>query len=123
MIIILLMMLVFAPTVAAACESDTMALVQQGKALFNGKAVCFGCHGTNADGVTHVNPDVPRLLDPQPTDLRNPAALRFLTDAARYDVIKNGIPGTAMVPFRGMLYDQQIRELIEYLDVLGKGGC
>lgn len=123
MIIILLTILVFSPTVAAACESDTMTLVQHGKTLFNGQAVCFGCHGTNADGVTNVDPDVPRQLDPQPTDLRNPAALRFPTDAQRYEVIKNGIPGTAMVAFRGMLYDQQIQELIEYLEVLRKGGC
>ena len=119
---ILLLLLLVVPGVAVACESDLLEGAREGKRLFNGKAVCFGCHGTNADGRTNVTPDIDKF-NPKPTDLRNPAALRFTFPADRYDVIRDGIPGTGMVPFRGTLYDQQIVQLVEYLEVLRKGGC
>lgn len=104
------------------CQSNYMDLVQQGKKLFNTKATCWGCHGRNADGTTNVSPQV-ATMRPRPTDLRNAAALRFSSDADRYNVIKNGSPGTAMVAFRGHLHDHEIRLIIEYLEVLKTGGC
>jgi mono/diheme cytochrome c family protein len=71
-----------------------------GNALFDGKGTCFACHGKDADTVTGLNPLV-HALNPKPTDLRDPRALRFVTDAERFNVLKNGIPGTGMVPMIG----------------------
>jgi mono/diheme cytochrome c family protein len=118
----IVVVLLFITGQANACQSDDMELVQKGKQLFNGSAVCWECHGTDADGKTNVTPDVEQL-NPKPTDLRNPAVLRLHTDMARYNAIRDGIPGTGMPPFRGMLYENEIQLLIEYLEVLKAGGC
>lgn len=111
-----------APASRSACASDLMELASLGKKLFNGKGVCFGCHGVDADGRTRVDPDI-ETLNPKPTDLRDSAALKFQTDESRFDVIRNGIKKTAMPPFRGILYDNEIRLIIEYLEVLKDGRC
>ena len=114
--------IVFDAPAGPNCESNLAELAQRGRTLFNTKAACWGCHGRNADGKTNVDPGVEKML-PKPTDLRNAAALRFTSDSDRYDVIRNGIPKTAMVPFRGSLYDHEIRLIVEYLEVLRNGGC
>jgi mono/diheme cytochrome c family protein len=91
-------------------DKDT---VLHGKVLFNGKAVCAGCHGTNGDIKQVSNPGVARL-NPSPTDLREPS-----DKSARqlYLIIKYGIPGTGMVPIQeeAGLQDQEVVSLISYL--------
>jgi mono/diheme cytochrome c family protein len=107
---------------AIACDSDYLDLARQGKSLFNGKAVCFGCHGRNADPSTVTSPDV-ATLNPKPTDLRRKDLLKHPSDEQRFVAIRNGIPGTAMVPYRGHLTSNEIALIIEYLEVLKQGGC
>ena len=103
-----------------SCASDAYYLAKQGKQLFQSKGVCFECHGVNADG-KYTNPKVDRL-DPKPTDLTNKKILKYPSDEERYSAIRNGIKGTGMVPFRGILTDAEIRLIIEYLEVL-KDNC
>lgn len=107
---------------ARECESEVFKLTQLGKQLFNENAVCYSCHGRNADGKTDLHPRVAEL-DPKPTDLKDAAALKYPTDEARYSVIRNGIAGTGMPAFRGSLDDKEIRLIIEYLEALKTGGC
>jgi mono/diheme cytochrome c family protein len=91
---------------------DTQA-PQRGKTMFNGKGVCFGCHGSNGDISSVNNPNVARL-NPRPTDLRKPTdkSVRQL-----YLIIKYGIPGTSMVPMQETtrLRVEDVSDLISYL--------
>lgn len=87
--------------------------IRRGKALFNGKAVCFRCHGRNGNIRTVSNAEVSRL-NPKPTDLRNPTdkSVRQL-----YLIIKYGIPATAMVPVQeaARLSDDEVLTIISYI--------
>lgn len=87
--------------------------VQRGKALFNGKAVCFSCHGSNGDIRSVNNSDIAKL-NPSPTDLREPTdkSVRQL-----YLILKYGIPSTAMIPMQAAarLQEDDVRDLISYL--------
>jgi mono/diheme cytochrome c family protein len=86
---------------------------QRGKILFNGKALCFECHGQNGDIHTISNADVGRL-DPMPTDLRMPTdkSIRQL-----YLIIKYGIPATGMAPIQDtdQLRDADVVDIISYV--------
>jgi len=86
---------------------------QRGKMLFNGKGLCFECHGQNGDIQTIARADVERL-DPMPTDLRIPTdkSIRQL-----YLIIKYGIPGTSMAPIQDTnpLSDADVVETISYV--------
>lgn len=93
--------------------------IQQGKTLFHGKAICFGCHGQNGDIHNVPNGDV-AMLNPSPTDLR------MRTDKSVrqiYLIIKYGISGTGMVPIQEAtrLSEQEVLSVISYLlDLQGK---
>ncbi|MEK6762737.1 MAG: c-type cytochrome [Nitrospirota bacterium] len=88
-------------------------IVRQGKILFNGKAVCFNCHGTNGDIRQVSNPAVLKL-NPSPTDLREPSDK---TTRQLELIIKYGIPETGMVAMQETLglRDQDVTFLISYL--------
>jgi mono/diheme cytochrome c family protein len=88
-----------------------------GKILFNGKGVCFGCHGREGDLAQVSSKLEISKLNPKPTDLRNSNVLRFKTDRERFRVIKHGIPGTAMVAMTHVT-EEEIMSIIAYLDEL-----
>lgn len=81
------------PSILHAAELDEES-VQRGQSLFNGKAVCFGCHGRDGD-LTQVDNPLVAKLNPGPANLREPSdkSVRQL-----YFIIKYGIPNTSMVP-------------------------
>ncbi|MDR4467828.1 MAG: cytochrome c [Nitrospira sp.] len=89
---------------------------QRGKILFNGKALCFECHGQNGDIHTIPNADAGRS-DPTPTDLRMPTdkSIRQL-----YLILKYGIPATDMAPIQDadQLSDADIVDIISYILIL-----
>lgn len=103
-----------------SCETNNQSYVAQGRQLYHGKAVCYGCHGINGDPSRVTNPDVAKL-NPQPTDLRRTASLKYPSNAQRFDVIANGIRGTGMISFHEHLTAAEIGLLIEYLDTLQQG--
>ena len=86
---------------------------QRGKILFNGKALCFECHGQNGDIHTISNADVGQV-DPMPTDLRMPTdkSIRQL-----YLIIKYGIPATDMAPIQDTdrFSDPDVVDIISYV--------
>lgn len=100
------------PAVQTVVELDERA-IQHGRALYNGKAVCFGCHGSNGD-IRSVNSSDVARLNPSPTDLRAPTdkSVRQL-----YLILRYGIPSTGMVPVQEAagLRDEDLRDLISYL--------
>lgn len=87
--------------------------IQRGNILFNGKALCFECHGQNGDIQKISNADIGRM-DPVPTDLRRPTdkSVRQL-----YLIITYGIPTTGMAPIRdtAQLGDADVLDLISYV--------
>jgi len=107
-------------------RSKAVGDVERGKAVFNGKGVCYYCHGV--DGDKNQRPqlaaDTAALiaqLNPQPTDLRNPKALYLKTDKQRAHAIREGHPGTGMFPDTRMT-DQELTDTLAYLALLRREG-
>jgi cytochrome c553 len=99
----------------------------RGKAIYHGTGGCAFCHGT--DGYAARKPRKSDLhaeaiakLDPPPTDLRNPAALKSKDEAERFSAIKFGHPGTAMLPRKTQLTDGDIADVLAYLAILRAEG-
>ena len=86
-------------------------IVEQGKALYNGKGACFNCHGKDGDG----NGPVAAQLNPSPRNFQHHGFWRHRTEGEIFWVIKNGSVGTSMVGFDGQLTDEEIWSLIQYV--------
>lgn len=89
---------------------DSGEAVEKGKALYEGKGTCFNCHGKDGAG----NGPAAMGLDPAPRNFRHRGFWRHRTEGELFWVIKHGIAGTAMVPFGGVLTDEEIWSIIEY---------
>jgi mono/diheme cytochrome c family protein len=95
---------------------------ERGRAVFNGKGVCYYCHGV--DGIKDKRPklaaDTTALiaqLNPPPVDLKNQKALYLKTDKQRARAIRQGHPGTGMFPDTTMT-NQELTDTLAYLAVL-----
>ncbi len=94
----------------------------RGRNLFNGKGICFYCHGLDAypDRLPQLAQDTASFvahLDPKPTHLREPQRLKMTGDKERFRLIREGHLGTGMLPDAG-LSDQEIHDLLAYLATL-----
>lgn len=69
-------------------------IVAEGKKIFEGKGTCFNCHGKSGQG------DGPAgaVLNPGPRNFTNCKFHKKRKDGELFWVIKNGSPGTGMVP-------------------------
>ena len=86
-------------------------IVEQGKALYNGKGTCFNCHGKDGGG----NGPLAAQLNPSPRNFRHHGLWRHRTEGEIFWVIKNGSVGTGMVGFGGQLTDKEMWSIIQYL--------
>jgi mono/diheme cytochrome c family protein len=98
--------------------------VARGREIFNGKGVCYYCHGI--DGYLTRTPRLEKdtaaliaRLNPPPTDLRDPVGLKLKTNKERSRAIREGHPGTGMFPDTTMT-DQNIADTLLYLAVIRK---
>lgn len=89
---------------------DSPEVVQQGKSIYEGKGTCFNCHGVQGFG----NGPAAANLDPPPRNFRSHGFWRHRTEGELFWVVKNGIEGTAMLPFGTMLSDEEIWAVLEY---------
>jgi len=94
----------------------------RGRNLFNGKEVCFYCHGLDAhpDRLLQLEQDTASYvahLDPKPPHLREPLGLKMTGDKERFRLIREGHVGTGMLPDAN-LSDQEIHDLLAYLATL-----
>jgi len=130
-VVLLLLITGFIPAPASAEAPVTPPLptgdAARGKTIFNGLGGCANCHGT--DGYIGRRPHRSEALtqgiaklNPQPADLRNPAALKAQDEAQRFQSIKFGHPGTAMYAKKNLLLDSEIADLLAYLSVLRSEG-
>ena len=99
------------PRVASAAD------LAAGKALY--EDACSQCHGVEGDG-EGVMAD---LLDPRPRDfrrgiykIRRTPQGELPTDEDLFRIIGNGMPGTSMPAWRGLLADAEIRQLVSYIE-------
>ena len=81
-----------------------------GKEIYEGKGTCFNCHGMTGRG------DGPggSTLNPSPRNFRHRGMWHHRTEGEIFWVIKNGIQGTGMIPFGGLLSDNEIWTVMEY---------
>lgn len=89
------------------------AAVKTGKEVFT--QYCASCHGDKLDGKGYLH----ELIDPLP---RNLSRTQFVaTYHQRFEhSIENGVPGTAMPPWKAILSKKQIKDVIDYIkDVSG----
>ena len=68
--------------------------IAKGKALFEGKGTCFNCHGKEGKGDGPAG----QILNPSPRNFTNCKFHKKRKDGELFWVIKNGSPGTGMVP-------------------------
>lgn len=99
---------------------------ERGRAVFNGKGVCYYCHGIDGkmDRRPQLAPDTATLiaqLNPPPVDLRSPKSLHLKTDKQRARAIREGHPGTGMFPDTRMT-DQELTDTLAYLALLRHEG-
>lgn len=89
---------------------DSFEIVEKGKAIYEGKGTCVNCHGVrgSGDGPGGMN------LDPPPRDFRHRGWWRHRTEGELFWVIKHGSPGTGMIPFGGLLSDEEIWAVLRY---------
>ncbi|MHC8300829.1 cbb3-type cytochrome c oxidase subunit II [Pseudomonas sp. ZS1P83] len=94
------------PETAPAQPAD----VALGKSLYD--ANCVSCHGASGKG----NGPASQSLSPRPTNFQvkqgNPDYLQ--------NILRNGVPGTAMPPWKSMLSDEQRTAVVAYLRTLYK---
>jgi len=89
---------------------DSPEVLEQGKALYNGKGTCFNCHGASGSG----DGPLAASLDPTPRNFHHHGFWRHRTEGEIFWVIKHGSPGTAMIGFQGVLSDEEIWSIIQY---------
>jgi len=109
-----------------ASKTKQQGNAEAGRSVFNGKGVCYYCHGMDGyrDKLPPLEADTAALiarLNPQPPDLRNPKRLRLTSDNARAKAIREGHPGTGMFPDTTVT-DPELADLLAYLAVLRKEG-
>jgi len=90
--------------------SPSPDIVEQGKAIYEGKGTCVNCHGMRGRG------DGPgaATLDPPPRVFKSRGFWKHRTEGEIFWVIKHGSAGTAMIPFGGMLTDEEIWTVMLY---------
>ena len=92
--------------------------VQAGKKLFMETArplACMNCHGAQGNGAGALGAG----LIPPPRNFTCGATMRDIPDGQLFWIIKNGSPGTGMMPFSG-LPDDEVWQLIQYVRGLAK---
>ncbi len=89
---------------------ESAEVVAKGKVIYEGKGTCFNCHGMKGRG------DGPggSTLNPSPRNFRHRGMWHHRSEGEIFWVIKNGIEGTGMIPFGGLLSDEEIWTVIQY---------
>ena len=84
--------------------------VEKGKTIYEGKGGCVNCHGAYGRG------DGPGAasLNPPPRVFRSHGFWMHRSEGEIFWVIKYGSPGTGMIPFGGMLTDEEIWTVMQY---------
>ena len=111
-------LLMIALGAAACCLSPVYAQRTSSTALERGKAIyeqkCAVCHGQDGRADTAVG----RLLIPHPRNFADPVEMARVGADRMYNAVKGGRPGTAMAPWREILTETEIGDVIDYIRTL-----
>ncbi|NIQ01821.1 MAG: c-type cytochrome, partial [Nitrospinaceae bacterium] len=105
------------PSRIAKMDKTGSANAAKGKALFQKKAkpmACAMCHGKTGKGDGPAG----KSLKPAPRNFTCAATMKKISAGQMFWVIKNGPKGTGakgMLPFKGLLSDKQIWDVIKYV--------
>ncbi len=75
-------------------KNASLSIIDEGKVLYEGKGACVSCHGKTGVGDGPIG----RRLNPGPRDFTNCVFQKRRKDGELFWIIKNGSPGTGMVP-------------------------
>ena len=103
--------------------SEGLGDAEKGQSIFNGKGACLVCHGRmgRIDELPDYMTEKVAELNPKPSDLRTPKALKLKSDKQRFRAVKYGLPGTAMIPMTH-ISDEEIIDVLAYLRILREDG-
>ena len=91
--------------------------IEEGKALFQGKAFCATCHGKDGRGLG----DIPGLRGKLPRNFTDRAWQAARADGELFWILKNGSPGTDMAPFIPLvLTEEEAWQVLLYVRSFGK---
>lgn len=91
--------------------------VEQGKAIFHGKAFCVTCHGRDGKGLG----DIPGLVGKLPRNFTDKAWQAARTDGELFWILKNGSPGTDMASFIPLvLTEEEAWHVLLYVRSFGR---
>ena len=73
---------------------------------------CLSCHGENMDG----NGEVAELLEPYPRNFTKYQFVIAYKDRFKNSLL-NGVAGSAMPPWKGVLSTNEIEQLVEFIEM------
>jgi len=94
----------------------TPADIEAGKAVYFRK--CVWCHGPDGSGngaSTKRLPTKPRNFNQGTFKIRHTASGELPTDEDLFLTVANGLPGSAMPPWQGILTDTEIKQVISFV--------
>ncbi|WP_342349350.1 c-type cytochrome [uncultured Nitrospira sp.] len=92
--------------------SVTKDIIAEGKILYEGQGTCLNCHGKSGKGDGPIG----AVLNPGPRNLTNCDFQKERSDGELFWIIKNGSPGTAMIPLvPGALNEEEAWKVIAYV--------
>lgn len=93
---------------AVASAPPSEATMELGRAVWNYR--CYFCHGYSGDAKTLAT----TYLDPKPRDFRATSPQEMPHDRVMA-AVRNGVPNTAMKGFTGILNDQEMQAVSEFV--------
>jgi mono/diheme cytochrome c family protein len=76
---------------------------------------CASCHGVKGAG----DGPAAAALTPAPANFGDAGRMGLLTDGERFEIIKKGVPGTAMVGLGAAWSDDQVWAMLRHIEGLG----
>ncbi len=95
-------------TASLAAAAPTAAQLEAGRDIYNFR--CYFCHGYSGDARTVAA----SFLAPPPADFTRAGPVRF-TQQHIVSVLRDGKPGTAMQPFRGIITDLEMERVAAFV--------
>ncbi|MGZ8383052.1 MAG: c-type cytochrome [Nitrospira sp.] len=97
----------------------TPEVLQKGKALFEGKAFCRACHGSEGKGLG-MDLDYSTFKGPLPRNFTDKMWQQARTDGELFWILQNGSPGTDMAPFIPLvLTEEEAWQVLMYVRSFG----
>ncbi|KYG62585.1 hypothetical protein AZI87_14890 [Bdellovibrio bacteriovorus] len=96
-----LLLILCAPTTHAEMPPSTPARIEAGKALYQKN--CLACHGEKGDGAGPAG----KMMKPKPRDFKHATFVNGDKPENVLKTIGDGIPGTAMAPFKTLSEDER----------------